>query len=489
MDDEIRSEDSDPERSDPGVPGKKNLGEAETAGKAGTKNLPTEVIAPAKSQPQSKILTVVVLLAVAIAGIFIAVKFLSPQLDKGKDEKLAAVSSSVRRRHVKVVPVLSQVLRRIDQFPGEIQAYQDVAIYPKVPGFIKWIGIDRGSIVKKGQDIVGLFAPELNQQRNEANARVAAVEAQLFEARSKLSTARAQVLEARAKLAADDDTYTRTRDASLTPGVVAPNTVVVLREGVAADKEKIKASEDNVKASQDQVKAVQQNESATKRAADSYKDIADYLLIAAPFDGYITERNMHVGSFAGPLGHGAYPPIVRIQQLNLLRIVTPVPEVNSGGIMPGAKVAFTVSTYPGEKFWGTVARLGNYLEQKTRTMPVELNYWNDDRRIVPGMFCEVYWPTRRPKPTLFVPITAVVTESTLSTFVCRVREGKIDWVTVSKGQVMGKLTEVFGDIQAGDIVVVDGTDELQPGTEVEAELVTHESLPLAKPQRPSYPVH
>jgi len=451
--------------------------------------MPGQESTAAGSAPQSNLVTILVPIVIAALGIFLAVKYLLPAIDKNGDKKAPAQTSASLRRAIKVVPVISQVLNRIDQFPGEIKAYQDVAIYPKVPGFIKWIGIDRGSVVKKGQDIVGLFAPELNQQRNEAYARTASVQAQLYEARSKLSAARAQLLEAKAKLAGDDDTYTRTRDASMTPGVVAPNTVVVLREGLAADRDKIKAWEDNVKANQEQVKALEQSLSAAKRSADSYKDIADYLLIPAPFDGYVTERNMHVGSFVGPLGNGAYPPIVRIQQLNLLRIVTPVPEVNSGGILPGAKVYFTVSTYPGEKFWGTVARLGNYLEQKTRTMPVELNYWNDDRRIVPGMFCEVYWPTRRSKPTHFAPISSVVTESTLKTFVCRVRGGKIDWVTVSKGQVMGNLTEIFSDVGAGDMIAVDGTDELQPDTQVEAGPVAHESLPLAKEQRPSYHQH
>lgn len=40
-------------------------------------------------------------------------------------------------RELPVVAVQSKILDRVDQLPGEIEAYQDVAIYPKVPGFIK----------------------------------------------------------------------------------------------------------------------------------------------------------------------------------------------------------------------------------------------------------------------------------------------------------------------------------------------------------------
>jgi membrane fusion protein, multidrug efflux system len=386
-----------------------------------------------------------------------------------------------------VVKVQSKILDRIDQLPGEIEAYQDVAIYPKVPGFIKWIGIDRGSIVKKNQLMVGLIAPELFAQRNEAFARTEAVNGQLHEAESRLSSSKAQVLEINAKLFGDNDTYTRTKEASLVPGVVSPNEVVVLGKIVDADRQKLLSWEENVKAAENAVRSLKNSVKSQTQATKNYQDISDYLTIAAPFDGYITERNMHVGSFVGPLGKGAYPPIVRIQQLNLLRIVTPVPEIDTSGVIPGAEVQFTVSTHPGERFTGKVARLGNYLDQKTRTMPVELNYWNHDNRVLPGMFCEVFWPTKRQHKTFFVPLTAVETTSTIETFVCRVnKQNKIEWVKVKRGEMMGNMVEVFGDVKDGDVVALHGSDELKQGTEVKPVEVDRRTAEASPTPRPSY---
>ena len=140
-----------------------------------------------------------------------------------------------------VTEVIKQTLSRVDQLPGEIQAYQDVAVYPKVPGFIDWIGVDRGSKVKKGQVICRLIAPELLAQSNESAAKAKAVSGELQQAQSKLASAKASLLEAKAQLAGDEDTYNRTKEASLVPGVVAPNDVVVLGQKVEADKEKVKA--------------------------------------------------------------------------------------------------------------------------------------------------------------------------------------------------------------------------------------------------------
>lgn len=388
-------------------------------------------------------------------------------------------------QQVPVTKVLRHTLNRIDQLPGEIQAYQDVAVYPKVPGFIESILVDRGSTVKKGQLLCRLIAPELLAQRSEAQSKAKAAAGQLAEAQSKLAAARAALLEAKAQLAGDNDTYMRTKEAAAVPGVVAPNDVIVLQEKVAADKEKVRVWEDNIITAQNAVTAMKDSQTAAVRASESYRDIADYLNVYAPFDGYITERNMHVGSFVGPLGKGAYPAIVRIQELGLLRIVTPVPEANVAGVLPGAPVEFTVSTHPGEKFKGTVARIGNALEQKTRTMPVELNYLNDNWRILPGMFCQVYWPTRRREPSLFLPPSAVETTSTLATFVCRVNGDETEWVPVTRGELMDGLTEVFGNLKEGDLVALRCTDALKPHTRVKAIV----AAAAAEENRPGYNGH
>lgn len=131
---------------------------------------------------------------------------------------------------------------------------------------------------------------------------------------------------------------------------MSANEVIVLEKIVAADREKLNAWNENVRAAENAVRALKNSVQSQGQATANYRDIADYLTIAAPFDGFITERNMHVGSFVGPLGKGAYPPIVRIQQLNSAHRHVPVPEVDTSGVIPGAKVQFTVSTHPGERF-------------------------------------------------------------------------------------------------------------------------------------------
>jgi len=98
-------------------------------------------------------------------------------------------------------------------------------------------------------------------------------------------------------------------------------------------------------------------------------------------------------------------------------------------------------------------------------MPVELDVNNSRGRLASGMFPEVLWPVRRSDATLFVPVSCVA-RTTEATFVVRVRNGKTEWVNVQTGEVDGKLVEIFGDVRAGDEVVLRATDELRPGTNV-----------------------
>jgi len=348
----------------------------------------------------------------------------------------AAASAAVSQAApvVEVVSVVQQKLDRTIRLPGELTPYQAVAVYPKVTGFVEWIGVDRGSRVKRGEPLARLSAPELVSQRAEAEARVRAIAAQRAEAQ--------------AKLVSDEGTFKRLKAAAATPGVVAGNDVDVAQKTVESD--------------QARVQAIENSERAAEAAVRSVREIESYLQIAAPFDGVVTERNAHPGSLVSPT---AAAPLVRIEQLARLRLTVAVPEVDVGGIVPASRVKFTVPAFPGETFEGLIQRVSHSLDQKTRTMPVELDVNNAAGRLAPGMFPEVSWLVRRAKPSLFVPPSAIVT-TTERVFVIRVRDGKAEWVNVRRGAPSGDLLEVFGELRAGDPVVRRASDELRPGTAV-----------------------
>src|SRR6185437_11456134 len=303
------------------------------------------------------------------------------------------------------IKVVSQRLKTTVLLPSELIPYESVAVYPKVTGFVKSIKVDRGSRVRTGEVIAQLDAPEIVSERAEAQA--------------KLQSAQSQLLAAQAKLAADQSTYEKLKTAAATPGVVAKNELVVASQAAQADMADVQTAESNA--------------SAARQSLQSVAEVEGYLQIRAPFNGVVTERNVHPGALVGPAsGTVASLPMVRIETLARLRLVVPVPERYIAGIPDGTKVQFTVPSFPGQTFTGTIARISHAVDEKTRTMPVELDVMNPRGRLAPGTFSNVLWPVERPQPTLMVPSSAVV--STLErTFVVRISNGTAEWVDVKTG--------------------------------------------------------
>jgi RND family efflux transporter MFP subunit len=331
--------------------------------------------------------------------------------------------------------VVAQMLDKTVRIPADLTAYQGVNIHAKVTGFVEQMQVDRGSWVKQGQTLATLSAPEL--------------QAQTVKAEAELQSARARQAEAEARAISAQSTFERLRVAAQTPGVVAGNDVEI--------------AEKTLEAARAQVEAMKSSVAAAEAAIKALKDLEAYLILRAPFDGVITERHVHPGSLVGPSG----TPVVRIEQVSRLRLTVPVPETYVAAINKGTRVTFIVSAFPGEMFFGVIARPAHSLDMKTRSMLVELDVNNPGPRLAPGMFAEAQWPVSRSQTSLFVPTTSVVRTSERQ-FVVRLRNGVAEWVDVRRGQLNGTLIEVFGELRDGDVVAARGSDEIRPGTRVAA---------------------
>jgi membrane fusion protein, multidrug efflux system len=314
---------------------------------------------------------------------------------------------------VEVVPVVSRNMSILDRLPAELEAWQQVAIYPKVQGFIEEVPVDRGSIVRKGQLLARLSAPELL----------------------------AQTAQAEATTAGDQATYRRLVKASETPGATSKNQVELAEQAYLADSERVR----------------------------SLKTLAGYLTITAPFDGIISERNVHPGALVGPPSEplASAVPLLRLQEVSHLRLVVPVPQADADAVDDGAQVRFEVSAWPGRYFTAIVRRVSHSIDPATRTMPVEADYYQRQYLLDPGMFVEVLWPVVERTKSLFVPSSAIVQTAT-RTFVDVVKQGRIRQITVQLGRTMGDSLQVFGKVHEGDQVLANGSQDITDGEQVTA---------------------
>jgi len=331
---------------------------------------------------------------------------------------------------VQVVKVESVALDRSVKLSGELLPFERVDLHARVQGFIEKVLVDRGSIVRQGDPLALINAPEM--------------EAQVAEAEAKARAAESAVSQARAKVVAAQSTFHRLKEASATPGAISGNELVLAEQAASAAQGMLSSAESSFL--------------AAKASLTALRKMQDYLSITAPFSSVVTERLVHPGALVGP----NTGPLLRLEQVSRLRLVVAVPEANCSGIRIGTKVPFQVSAYLARVFDARIARIAHSVDPKTRTMSVELDVANASGLLAPGMYPQLNWPVQSWERVLVVPATSVV-RTTERVFVIRVKQGRAEWVNVKVGARQGDRAQVLGDLEAGDAVVQNGTDEIREG--------------------------
>lgn len=263
---------------------------------------------------------------------------------------------------ISLVLLAGTALSAQTRIPAELAAYQKVTIMARVSGMVEKVTVDRGSVVKEGDLLVELSAPELDAQIAEARARVEA------------SLARKVESEARSGAAAA--TLERLKAAAKTAGAVAENDIVQAQKALEA--------------AQGAVASIEKEAAALAAAARSLEALKALQVIRAPFSGVITARLIHPGAVVSPAGAG----MLELEHVSRLRCVMAVPEAETTQVRAGLRLEFTVAAHPERRFSGVVARISKSLDSKTRTMPVELDVVNSGGALAPGMYAEVLLPAR-----------------------------------------------------------------------------------------------
>lgn len=398
---------------------------------------------------------------------------------EAKEEKRDS-NNGAQKEVLESVRVQSKTLERTIRIPSELAAFREVEIYPKIQGFIKTIHVDRGSIVKAGQILIEIVAPEMNANYREAQAKYDATKSSLLQLESKIGSEIAHKEEAEAILAADEANYQRILIAAKTPGAVAPVDIEAAQKKVEADKAKVRSAIEMVNAARSGLESEKDRARSVSQSVSAVKELKDYLIIRAPFDGVISERNVHEGSLVSSSSNK--PPMLKIEQISHLRLLVPVPETAISGVRIGSAMRFTVAAFVGKTFVGRISRISHELERNTRTMIVELDVNNEQKDLEPGMYAEVSWQMSRPYKTLFVPSECVLSKED-KTYVAKVENGHIKITRVSRGLSMGKLVEIVGDVKVDDEVLLNPSMEKVEGL-VTTHVMTADELHAGNKEEP-----
>jgi membrane fusion protein (multidrug efflux system) len=189
---------------------------------------------------------------------------------------------------------------------------------------------------------------------------------------------------------------------------------------------------------------------ATRRLADR--------TVRAPFDGVVGLRQVDAGARIDDT-----TVITTLDDLSEIEIEFAVSETLYGSVALGQSVTATAAAYPDRRFEGSVTSIDSRIDQAGRSFKVRASLPNEDLALPAGMYMHVTLELDS-RTAVLVPETAIVPEGGKS-FVYVVRDGVAEQREVRVGARQPGTVEV-GGVEAGDIVVVSGTQRLRNGAPV-----------------------
>jgi membrane fusion protein (multidrug efflux system) len=211
--------------------------------------------------------------------------------------------------------------------------------------------------------------------------------------------------------------------------------------------------------SDQQIEQIESTYSANvARVAAARSRLSD-TIIRAPFNGRVGLRRVSVGSLVAP---GAV--ITTLDDTSTIKLDFTVPERVVAAMKPGLTLEARSVAYPDQVFEGKVASVDSRVDPNTRSVIVRALVPNDDGLLKPGMFLNVHL-SRGTADVLVVPEESLVPEQG-DVFVYVVQDGKASKRKIQTGQRAVGTVQVTDGLQAGEIVVTEGTQKLRDGASV-----------------------
>jgi len=340
---------------------------------------------------------------------------------------------------------------------GEFVPYQEIEMHAKVSGYVRKINVDIGDRVKTGQVLAVLEVPELMAQVQGAAAGVR---------HSQQEVARAQndLVRDEAQFAALHANAQRMEDANRArPGLIAQQELDDAQAKDRAAAAQVESAKSALSASKQQLEMAQANNSQVTA-------MSDYTRIIAPFDGVVTWRYADTGALVqASTSNSNSAPVVKLAQVNLLRLRVPVPESLAATVRAGQPVDVAVQA-TGEHFTGKVTRYTDSLDRTTRTMQVEIDVANDSYKLQPGMYANVALQTQSRADALTIPIQAVQHNNDKTMVLLVDQQNRVQSREIKTGLEDPVRVEVISGLNEGDRVIVGNFGAYQAGQVVEPKL-------------------
>jgi membrane fusion protein (multidrug efflux system) len=311
---------------------------------------------------------------------------------------------------VEVVATTAGPKERIIKLLGDVRSGASTSLYGKVSGYMKTMHVDKGDKVEAGQLVAEIESPELEQQYAAASVDLANKQRNLARIRGLYEKGNSTQV---ALFQAETD------------AAVAENNVAVL---------------------------------ATTKA---------YQIVRAPFGGRVTARFMDPGMLVtnAQTNFVSAMPMITISDDTKVRVYAYLQQVDVPVVNMGDVAEVSDASNPDRKKTATITRMTGELEQRTRTMLIEIHLDNADSFLVPGSFAYVtlHVPVQSYPQ---IPVTALLTRGN-ENVVAVLENNTVRFRTVKVASTDGSTVSLADGLKPGEKIAINVPDEVTNGSRVQ----------------------
>lgn len=286
-------------------------------------------------------------------------------------------------------------------FQGTLETDQNIVMYPEIPALLKSVNVKEGQRVKKGDILAELSDSGMIDQL--------------------------QQLEVQNGLA--KTTFERQKR--------------LWEQQIGSEMQYLQA-EAQFKSLQKSISQMQDQVAKTK--------------ISAPFDGIVDHILADEGSSLAP----GMTPVVRIINLDQMKVSASVPEIHLPNIQLGSKVNVEVPVL-NRTFEANINTVGNFINPNNRTFRVEIALKNTDGHLKPNMTAQLFINDYNNPEAILIPSKNILENQKGENYVYKLQALSEDDKTykaiktfVKLGKSSDNYTEVLEGISSGDQLVEDG---------------------------------
>jgi len=365
----------------------------------------------------------IVLILIVGAIVF---RYIGPWAEKSNDAS-AGGKITVEVRQAEVMKV-----RPASTYDATLLAGEEGIVGADVPGKVVRIMFKEGDAVKKGAPLIALDNRDMLDQLEAAKAQLSAVSASLPKAEANVEISRRNYNNARALLEA---------------GAVSPNDVSDAEAALRVAEADLNALKANIAAAQSGVNRLQHN--------------LDNMVIKAPIDGIVEDKNVTVGAYVTP---GV--PLAMVKNTAVIQAVIKIAQEDVGKVRLGQKAEISVSG-DSRIYEGTVSFISTAASTASRNFTVKVEVPNPDNKLKPGLYAKVSILGSGEASVLVIPLQAAMSEAG-NYYVLINDNGVARRQTVTLGETYGDLIEVKSGLKVGDGVICTNINSLRDGDLIEA---------------------